>query len=395
MSAFSDWADRAGAALEVAWARADRDEERFPAIASELLAADPPGAVFDKTTFVLEQLDPSRPARRQLAPPGAFGQPSFTVFHGNGFVIDVYFWRNSLSGIHNHPFCGVFTVLDGWSVHAVYGLEEPARVSPRVTLGTLRQTALELVEPGDLRPFSLREHPLVHALIHVPVGAVSMVVRTTRTVGYLRYFPPSLVIAYEDEDELVARRIELLETLRHARDPGFAEHLGRFLDGAELAATFVVLTRMWGDCGPADRAALMERVRARHGARADALPDAMERSRRWVAGDALRESLDDPDDRFVATALMLAETRGAALALLGARHPDPVARLHRFIDEVVAFGPDDPAAPILAHAIADGLDARAAEARLVAAFGADNVPSGQHEAIERHQRDSIFAALGR
>ncbi len=390
---FSRWADRVGAAIETAWAAADRDEEAFPAIADRVVAADPPP--FDKARFVAEQLDPTRPRRAQLAPLGAFGQPSFTVFHGDGFVIDVYFWRSSLSGIHNHPFCGLFTVLDGWSVHAVYALEERERVGPRVTLGAIRQTALELVEPGARRQFSLREHPLVHALIHVPVGAVSMVVRTTRTVGYLRYFPPGLVIAHDPRDDDAPVRYELLETLRHARDPGFEDHLMRFLDGADLEAAFVVLTRMWGDCSPEARDALVDRLRARHGARADALPEAIARSRRFHAGDALREGLYDPDDRFVATVLMPAEAREPALAVLGERHPDPVARLHRFIDEVAPFEADDPAAPVLAHALADGLDAEGAEARLLEAFGADKVPSGQLEVIARHQTDSVFAALGR
>ncbi|MCB9592696.1 MAG: hypothetical protein H6719_08180 [Sandaracinaceae bacterium] len=389
-----DWFDRLGAALEVAWSAADRDEEAFPAIAAEVLAKDPAEASFDRDAFVREQLDPTRPARRQLAPLGTFGQPSFTVFHGHGFLIDVYFWRNSLSAIHNHPFCGLFTILDGWSVHAVYAHEERERVGPRLSLGAIRQTELEVLERGATRLFSLREHPLVHALIHVPVGAVSMVIRTARTVGYLRYFPPSLALSLERQDDLGARPIELLETLRHAHDPSFGEHLVRFLDIADLESSFISLTRLWLDLGAADQAALIERLRARHGARAEGLPEVMERSRRWLAGDALRERLFDQEDRFVATALMLAETREAALRLLEARYEDPQARLHTFIDHVAPFEPDDPAAPVLAHALVDGLDAAAAEARLVEAFGADNVEPGQRDVIEQHQRSSIFAALG-
>ncbi|MEZ4337565.1 MAG: hypothetical protein R3B82_13180 [Sandaracinaceae bacterium] len=392
-TAFAGWADRVGAALETAWAAADRDEEAFPRIADRILADDPPP--FDKTAFVAEQLDATQPRRAQLAPHGAFGEPAFTVFHGDGFVIDVYFWRNSLSGIHNHPFCGLFTLLDGWSVHAVYEHEPREPVGPRVTLGPIRQTALELVEPGERICFSLREHPLIHALIHVPVGAVSMVVRTTRTVGYLRYFPPGLVVAFDPRGDMTPQRYDLLETLRHAHDPSFGEHLDRFLAAADLESAFVVLTRLWGDCDPPTRAALMERVLARHGARAEGLPEVIERSRRWVTGDSLREGLHDPDDRFVATVLMLAESREAALALLARRHEDPVARIHRFVDEVAPFEADDPAAPVLAHAIADGLDAVAAEQRLVEAFGRDKIPEGQLEVIAHHQRDSMFAALGR
>jgi len=386
--------DHLGAALEAAWDRVDRDEEAFPDVAREALEAHPPRDAFDRDAFVAEQLDPSQPARRQLAPPGVFGQPSFTVFSGHGFLIDVYFWVSSLSAIHNHPFCGTFTVLDGFSAHAVYAFDERERVGPRLRIGALRQTGLELVEAGEVHRFSLRAHPLVHSLIHIPRGAVSMVCRTARTVGYERYFPPSLAVALEADDALVVRRVELIETLRQSRDPRFGEHLERFLATAGLEATFTVLTRLWGDCSDADRAHLIERVRARHGARADRLPPAMERATRWFGADALREQLVDADDRLVATTLMLAEDRASALRLIGARHDDPVARLHRFVDEVVAFAPDDPAAPVLAHALVDGLDVEASERRLVETFGEANLEPGQRDVIARVQRASILAALG-
>jgi len=386
--------DRLGAALEAGWDRVDRDEESFPDVAHEVLEAHPPRDAFDRDAFVAEQLDPSRPARRQLAPPGVFGQPSFTVFSGHGFLVDVYFWVSSLSAIHNHPFCGTFTVLDGFSAHAVYAFEERERVGPRLRIGAVRQTALELVDAGEIHRFSVRAHPLVHALIHVPRGAVSMVCRTARTVGYQRYFPPSLAIALEPDDELVGRRVELIETLRQSRDPSFGAHLERFLATAGLEATFTALTRLWGDCTEEDRAHLLELVRARHGDRAELLPPAMTRAARWLEANALREQLVDPDDRLLATALMLAEDRASALRLLSARHDDPVARLHRFVDEVVPFAPDDPAAPVLAHALVDGLDLEASERRLVEAFGEGAIEPGQRDVIAAVRRASVCAALG-
>lgn len=385
--------DRLGAALERRWAAVGRDEEAFPDIAHDILCADPPADSFDKDAFAREQLDPTLPARPHFAPLGAFGQPSFTVFSGDGFLIDVYFWTNSLSAIHNHPFCGVFTVLDGHSVHAVYEFDERERVGPRVRLGQLTQTSVTQVSPGHVGRFSLAEHPLVHALIHVPVGAVSMVVRTARTVGYLRYLPPSLVVALEPPDQRAGRRLALLETLRQARDERFPEYLHTFLSTADFEASFLALARIFSDCDTATRADLLDRVRARHGARTDLLPEVIERSSRWMRANALREDLFDSDDRLVATALMVCETRATALSLIAERHADPIARLHRFVDERAPFGPDDPAGPILAHALVDGLDVAGAERRLVEHFGTENVGE-QRDVVAVNLRESLFAALG-
>jgi hypothetical protein len=386
-----EYFQRLGAAIEDAWRAVDRDEERFPELAREIVEAMPPRDHVDRDALVRHQLDPRRPARLELAPLGAFGQPSMTVHFGRGFVIDVYFWVDSLSAIHNHPFCGLFTVLDGFSVHSVYDFEAHESVGPRVQIGALRQTALELVEPGDVRLFSLAKHPLIHALIHVPRGAISMVVRTLRAEGYRRYFPPSLAVAMEDLDDTFARQLALLDTLRESGDPAFLDHLLEYLGHADLEVAFTALSRVWPASDDAVRAQLLERVRERHGARADLIGPVMRRGSRWAEADGVRQQLADPDDRFVVTALMLAERRDGVLELLRARHPDPVARLHRWIDESGLFAEGDAALPHLAHAMVDGADVDGLVARLERRFGAGI--AAQREAIARYAEQSIFAVL--
>jgi hypothetical protein len=380
-----------GAAIEGAWAAVDRAEERFPELARDILGEMPPLEHFDRRAFVRHQLDPHRPARLEFAPLGAFGQPSITAYFGRGFIIDVYFWVNSLSAIHNHPFCGLFTVLDGFSVHSVYEFEERESVGARVRIGQLEQTELELVRPGDVRLFSLEEHPLVHALIHVPRGSISMVVRTLRSEGYLRYFPPSLAISMDDTSDTIARQLAMLDTLRESRDPAFADHLFEYLRHADFETTFTALSRVWPGCGDELRAELLELMRERHGARADLVGPVMSRGSRWAEANGVREQLEDTGDRFVATALMLAESRASVLELLRARHPDPVARLHRWIDESGVFAGSDVALPHLAHAMVDGAGVDGIVASLTAQFG-EGIEA-QRPAIARYTEQSIFAVL--
>ena len=353
-----------GARLERDYLDAHHDEEAFPEVAMRALDARPPLEGFDRDAFIDAVLDPFAASARQLAPVGVFGQPGITVHHGSGFVVEVYYWLSSLSAIHNHPFCGVFTVLEGFSVHARYAWEERERINQRIALGDARLESLQLVEAGDKEPFSLERHPLIHALIHVPVPSISMVVRTIRTEGYRRWFPPSIAMAMDEPGDPIARQLALLESLRQARDPSFPERLLRTLRDADFEIAFRLLARVWGDCDEAERAELLRAIRPRHGDRVELVAPALERTYRLHAADAWREQLRDTEARFVATALMLGESRAQILALLARRIEDPLAALHRFVDASGIFD-EDPATRAVSHGLADGLDVDAIRARLV------------------------------
>ena len=118
-----DYFCKLGEHLERAWDNAGRDEDSFSDVAAAALRALPPDRGLDLEKLVDAVLDPAVPAHSQLAPPGVFGQPGVTVFRGRGYLVEVYFWQQSLSAIHDHPFCGAFTVLQGSSAEAVYRFE--------------------------------------------------------------------------------------------------------------------------------------------------------------------------------------------------------------------------------------------------------------------------------
>lgn len=382
-----------GGTLERAWSALDRDEESFSDVAVEALRVHPPHEV-DREALIDLVLDPAGPVTRQLVPLGVFGQPGVTVFHGRSFVVDVYFWTHSQSAIHDHPFCGAFSVLEGFSVHARYRFEEAARPSERVRLGALTQVGLELVEPGTVHPFGRGRSALVHALLHVPVPSISMVVRTVRTDGYLRYFPPGLAVAMHPADDAFERPLALLDTLRAAGDPRYPERRDAFLRSADLETTFSCLSRLWLLAEDAERRALSEAARVRHGERVRALTAALDEARLTHEGDSLRAALRDPDDRLVATGLTLASGRGALLGLLAARHADPIARLHRFVDESGHFAPDEEASAHIAHALIDGEGVEGALRRLASVYGDEAIAEQEHE-IRRYAAHGPFARLAR
>lgn len=387
-----DYFERLGVALEDAWSERNREEERFPAAALEVLARMPPQQAWGRAALLDHLLDPHRPVPLQLAPLGAFGQPGFTVLHGHGFVVEVYHWLESLSAIHDHPFCGAFTILDGFSVHARYEATPGVRLGGRARRVELRLAALELLTVGAVVPFSLQSHPLVHALVHVPSSSISMVVRTVRTEGYSRYLPPTVALPMEGEAEPLGRQLALLDALATAGDPSHQERLARLLARADFELALRALSAEWPRRTPVERGALLELVRPRLGEAAELLPPVLDHALRLQHATALRESLRDPDLRLVAVALGYAERRDQVLELLRARGVDPLACLHRFVDEAGMFGAGEEASVVIGHVLVEGGGPERALAELRAAYGAEAIAA--HEAdVRSFCETSLLAVL--
>jgi hypothetical protein len=387
-----DYFRRLGAALEDAWRDADRDEERFPDVAAAALEELPPGDHFDREAFLDTALDPRAPALQQLAPVHAFGQPGFTVFHGDGFCIDVYYWIDSLSAIHNHPFCGVFTILEGFSVHARYKPSVAVRAGAQGQLCDIRLVGLDLLEKGTVQRFSLKRHPLVHALIHVPVPSISMVIRTVRTEGYLRYLPPSIAIPMAQPSEPAARRMALLESLGQASDPAHASRLQRALEHADFETAVHLLLSVWPGSEVEQRASWLRCVERQHGDRIEAITAALDRAMRLQDATMIRSRLRDADLRLCATALAYADSRRQILELLEQRPGDPIARLHRFVEAADLFTPDEEPSRVIAHALVEGGGVAKALADLRERYDAPTVAELQAD-VERYCADSIFSVL--
>lgn len=389
------WADALGATIERRWSRLERDEEALPDVAADALAAQPARDGLDLDALVDEVLDPERPATPQLAPTGAFGQPGVTVFHGNGFVVDVYFWQDGLSAIHDHPFCGAFQIVRGFSVHARHAFDDEERVGPRLRLGRLRSLGLELLGEGDLRKFSRARHPLIHTLVHVPAGAVSLVVRTSRLFGpYLRYLPPSVAVAMDGGDDRIERQLSLLDMLRRTGDPAHDARAARFVAAVDLETAFRLASRVIAEDG-ALPPAVADALAARHGVRAARVLEVLERARLEQAHDAERRAHSDPGVRFLVTALMCASGRAQALSLLearwGERAMDCAAAV---LDGDALFADGEEASRAVAHGLLAGDDDDALRRRLAGEFGEEAVR--EHEAeIASYAATSVFSVLRR
>jgi hypothetical protein len=306
-----------GTRIELRWSRADRDPERFPELAAEELAKTPPGS--DVDAVIRSYLAPQQVATRQLAPPDAFAQPGLTLYYGRGFVIDIYFWLNAVPAIHNHPFTGCFTILKGFSLHDTYRFETREHAGERVLFGALEPNELTILREGDVVPFSLVEHPLIHSLVHVPVPTVSLVIRTILTRQYFRYFPPSIALAMDQPDDLVARQLQLIDWLRGARDPSYPEQVRALIASSDFETAFRIISAAWGQ---EDVDGLIACARRRHGDRVDQIEPGIREATRLQRNNQWREHFGGDDDRMIASILMCAHGRSDVFRLLGQWFPD-------------------------------------------------------------------------
>lgn len=383
-----DYFARLGGLVERHWSGRNRDEETLPDAADQAIRELPPAEHVDVDAFVRAFLSTDQQATRQLAPVGAFGQPGITAYFGRDFVVDVYFWINALAAIHNHPFCGLFTILRGSSLHSVYDFRPSESFGTRLAIGEVRLRKIELLKPGDARLFSLRDRPLVHTLLHVPIPTVSLVIRTVKTVDYLRYLPPSLAIAMAEPDDLIARQLKLLDLLRISGDPAYGERLRDFLAQADFETTFRAISAA---SGGGDLEPLLALGRKRHGARMDLIPAVLARGSKVIRENALREQYRNEDDRFTVSLLMSAETRDQVFTTLRQRYgagDDPVLRLSRWVDSCGMFAPEDQASRVVAKSLIEGLDLPQIQERL------RPVASASVAEIESFRAESLFSALG-
>jgi hypothetical protein len=333
--------DEIGTYVQQAWAAVGRDEEEFPDIAVQALAKYPPPP--DLPESVLGALlATEKEMTPQFAPAGTFGEPGVTQYHGRDFVIDVYFWNNAIPAIHNHPFCGCFTLLRGRSLHDVYRFEQGEKLGTAVEVGHLRPESLTLLEAGSVVPFSLSRYPLIHSLVHVTNPSISMVIRTARTTEYYRYFPPHIALSMNASSDRLARQLQMFRWLRSAGDPTFVDRLHEFLRTVDFETSIRAVSALFD---PQINDELINVIRQRHGDRADLILPALAESMRLQMANDFRQQFTSTETRAVLSVLMCARDRATVLRLLDAMFPDDgalsvLARLEILADENTATQED-------------------------------------------------------
>src|SRR5258708_25265758 len=132
-----------GALVESRWRNETYAEDLFPGIASQTLSELRLSERVDPWEIIRwAHSTPTLPEQMDLA--AKFGNPPVTVYVGHRFYIDVYYWLDGVTSIHQHAFSGAFQVLLGSSVHTRYGFEKESEIDPHFLTGKIHFTDVSL-----------------------------------------------------------------------------------------------------------------------------------------------------------------------------------------------------------------------------------------------------------
>src|SRR5580765_6390099 len=204
------------------WKRENFSLAKFPEIARDALDARPPAKKADLAGLMRDfLLNDEQPAQTD----SPFGEPELVVYSHPRFYIQLLFWMDGTTEIHQHEFSGAFHVMHGSSIHAHYTFENPRPVTPYLRVGNLRMKKMELLETGQTVPIGSGQQN-IHSLFHLDSPSVTVVVRTQHDPGtgpQFNYLPPHIAFDPHFSDTLMLRREQLLDVLEQAEDSGYAE----------------------------------------------------------------------------------------------------------------------------------------------------------------------------
>ena len=325
-----------GSLIEGRWRNRNYDENAFPQIAAVALSeanlitgVDP----WEIVRWLYETPD----LPEQMDPIGKFGNPPITVYVGPRFYVDVYYWLDGTTTIHQHSFSGAFQVLLGSSVHTSYRFENRREVNPHFLTGQLELDEVSLLGKGAIREI----HPgpeFIHSLFHLERPSVTITIRTYKApsaaVQY-SYLKPFLGINPFLSDALLDKRIQTVTLLLRMKHPEADRYIGDLVESADFQTAYAALEQAFdflchreleetmGVTRSRDRfKALLNRTRRKHGDLADLLPPVFEE--KWRQGEITRRraEIKGEDHRFFLGLLLNVPERTMVLRLVQEKFPD-------------------------------------------------------------------------
>lgn len=329
--------EQLGRTVQEHWQQQNFSLEAFPEIARTALEEAPPSEHVDLEDLIREFLfDDEQPFQSQ----SSFGQPELVAFTHPRFYIQILFWLEGTTDIHQHGFSGAFHVMSGSSIHSEYNFEDARSVTPHLRIGDLQMKQIELLETGRTVPIA-SGRDCIHSLFHLDSPSVTVVVRTQNDPDagpQFNYLPPHVAIDPHFTDTLTMRRNQLLYVLETLDHPDYAQLVRKMVANLDFERGFFTLRDAMGrlqDLGELE--SVLETFQEKHGELAKGIADTLAEGLRREIIAGMRSHIEDPDLRFFLALLMNVSARADILALISARFPDqpPLETILGWAEELI------------------------------------------------------------
>jgi len=325
-----------GNKIDTAWRVENYSEAKFPALAAEFLRNE--GMPSKVTAWeVLEWGLEQTQLPRQKDVNSNFGDPPITLYTAPKFHIDVYFWFDGTTSIHQHGFCGAFQVLHGSSIHSWYDFERTEAINVFTEIGKMSLKTCELLETGAVQEI-WPGRKYIHGLFHLDSPSATICVRTDKSPldpPQFNYHKPSFAIDPFFSEETITKKIQIISALLRAKRPDADERIGNLLADSDFQTTFQLLSMLKHavqanqidqifklDTAKERFEAFVEIARSRHGDKVDIFEKVFAHSDKVGQIVYRRGFVTDPEHRFFFALLMNVEGREQVFSLIKQRYPD-------------------------------------------------------------------------
>jgi hypothetical protein len=319
------------------WREQNFSLEVFPELTRTAIEEVPPSENVDIEELIHEFLsNDDQPFQSE----SSFGQPELIAFNDTRFYIQILFWLEGTTEIHQHEFSGAFHVMGGSSVHSEFDFVSARSVTPHIRTGDLRVKQIELLETGRTVPIT-SGRDCIHSLFHLDSPSITVVIRTHHDPGtgpQYNYLPPHIAINPLHADSLTARRKQLLDVLETIDDPDYGTHVNEMMGRLDFERGFTILRHAmprlkelneWDE--------VLATFQNKHGELALGVPDTLAECLRRETISQMRHFIINPEHRFFLALLINVQNRADILALVTRRFPgsSPIDTILGWAEELV------------------------------------------------------------
>lgn len=339
-----------GTLIENRWRAENYSEQLFPEIAAQALAeADVPSKVDPWEIIRWIHTSPTLPEQKDV--PGRFGNPPITVFSGPRFYVDVYYWLDGTTSIHQHAFTGAFQVLLGSSIHSHYSFREDRVLSEHFSVGEIQLQSVDLLQVNDIKHIK-PGNQYIHSLFHLERPSATITIRTEHTpsaaVQYDYRKPYFAVNPFFQNVAMIKKQqtVGLLLGMKHKEVDAMLSDL---VTSSDFHTTYFVLSEaahhlrsnqmdeLFGLSIGRDRFdTLLEKARSIHGELVDKFVSVLEEQDRQFDIINRRGTITGEQHRFFLALLLNVPSREKILELVKHRFPasDPVEKILDWVEEL-------------------------------------------------------------